>query len=84
MALPVCFTLPPSARHELLLLPLSPKPTLKSLNKAITALIATSPNCAEFMAKYKSSEAAADLIQEIRVRWGSGGEAGKGKGGWPE
>jgi hypothetical protein len=47
MALPLLFTLPPSNRHELILLDPSSKPSLKALNKQITSTIASSPNCAE-------------------------------------
>jgi hypothetical protein len=49
MALPLLFTLPPSNRHELILLDPSSKPSLKALNKQITSTIASSPNCAECM-----------------------------------
>ena len=69
MSFPILFTLPPSNRHELILLDTSSKPTLKALNKQITATIASSPNCAEFMGKYKSNEGPAEQIQEIRVHW---------------
>jgi hypothetical protein len=47
MSLPIMFTLAPSNRHEVILLDTSAKPTLKALNKQITATIAESPNCAE-------------------------------------
>ena len=49
MSLPLLFTLPPSNRHELILLDPSSKPSLKALNKQITSTIASSPNCAECM-----------------------------------
>ena len=44
--IPVMFTLPPSNRHELILLD-TEKPSLKALNKQITSTIESSPNCAE-------------------------------------
>jgi hypothetical protein len=47
MSIPLVFTLPPSNRHEVILLDTSSKPTLKALNKQITATIASSPNCEE-------------------------------------
>jgi hypothetical protein len=47
MSFPLLFTLPPSNRHEIILLDTSSKPTLKALNKQITATISSSPNCAE-------------------------------------
>jgi hypothetical protein len=47
MSFPIMFTLAPSNRHEIILLDTSSKPTLKALNKQITATIASSPNCAE-------------------------------------
>jgi hypothetical protein len=47
MSIPLVFTLPPSSRHEVILLDTSSKPTLKALNKQITATIASSPNCEE-------------------------------------
>jgi hypothetical protein len=45
--IPLLFKIAPSARHEVILLDTSAKPSLKALNKQITATIATSPNCAE-------------------------------------
>ncbi|KAF2184020.1 hypothetical protein K469DRAFT_196788 [Zopfia rhizophila CBS 207.26] len=80
MAIPVMFTLPPSNRHEIILLDTSSKPSLKSLNKQITSTIATSPNCSEFMGKYKSTDAV-EQINEIRVHWA---ESGRDRKVWPE
>lgn len=54
--IPVLFTIPPSNRHEVILIDTSSKPTLKALNAQITSTIADSPNCAEFMGKYKNKE----------------------------
>lgn len=58
-SIPLFFTLPPSNRHEIIILDLSNKITLKALNKQISATIKTSPNCVEFMAKHKSADAPA-------------------------
>ncbi|KAF1965627.1 hypothetical protein BU23DRAFT_560871 [Bimuria novae-zelandiae CBS 107.79] len=77
--IPVMFTLPPSNRHELILLDVE-KPSLKTLNKQITSTIASSPNCAEFMAKHKSKDVK-EQIQEIRVHWS---EEGRDRKVWPE
>lgn len=70
MSFPILFTIPPSSRHEFIVLDTSSKPTLKALNKQITATLAASPNCAEFMGKYKSAESK-EQIQEFRIHWSS-------------
>lgn len=80
MSLPLLFTLPPSSRHEFILLDTSSKPSLKSLNKQITATIAGSPNCAEFMGKYKSADVQ-ESIQEFKIHWDTKTRDGKI---WPE
>src|SRR5690242_19023408 len=68
---PLLFTIPPSNRHEFLILDTtSSKPTLKALNKQSTTTLASSPNCAEFMGKYKSTETK-EQIQEFRIHWSS-------------
>ncbi|KZM22314.1 uncharacterized protein EKO05_0000157 [Ascochyta rabiei] len=72
MSLPILFTIPPSNRHEFLVLDGTSKPTLKALNKQVTSTLASSPNCAEFMGKYKASGGASqEVIQEFRVHWSS-------------
>ncbi|CAO2653965.1 Nn.00g106980.m01.CDS01 [Neocucurbitaria sp. VM-36] len=81
MAFPLLFTLPPSNRHEIILLDTSSKPNLKSLNKQITSTIAASPNCAEFMGKYKSADAPQETIQEFKIHWDTKTRDGKI---WPE
>ncbi|KAL1604879.1 hypothetical protein SLS60_004419 [Paraconiothyrium brasiliense] len=78
--IPIMFTLPPSNRHELILLDIE-KPSLKALNKQLTATIASSPNCAEFMAKHKSQESAKEQILELRIHWS---ETGRDRKVWPE
>jgi hypothetical protein len=55
-SIPVLFTLPPSNRHEVILIDTSSKPSLKSLNAQITSTIRESPNCQEHMAKFKKQE----------------------------
>lgn len=70
MSFPLLFTIPPSSRHEFITLDSSSKPTLKALNKQITSTLSSSPNCAEFMGKYKSTETK-EQIQEFRIHWSS-------------
>ncbi|CAA9956903.1 hypothetical protein P3342_000602 [Pyrenophora teres f. teres] len=69
MSLPLLFTLPPSNRHEFLLLDTTTKPTLKSLNAQITSIAASSPNCAEFMAKHKAADGPKEIIHEFKIHW---------------
>lgn len=45
--IPILFTLPPSSRHEVILLDTAGKLSLKALNKQITTTIAASENCQE-------------------------------------
>jgi hypothetical protein len=47
MSIPVLFTLPPSNRHELILVSTASKPSLKALNKQVSETIKSSVNCAE-------------------------------------
>ena len=87
--IPVLFTLPPSSRHEFLLLPYksptsptAPAPiTIKELNRLIVATISKSPNCAEFMGSYKPQSDSPPHITEIRVHWA---EAGRDRRVWPQ
>ncbi|KAF1941364.1 hypothetical protein EJ02DRAFT_434809 [Clathrospora elynae] len=81
MSLPLLFTLPPSNRHEFLLLDTNSKINLKSLNKQITSIIASSPNCVEFMAKHKSADGPQETIQEFKMHWDTKTRDGKI---WPE
>ena len=76
---PLLFTLPPSSRHEILLIDASAPPPLKSLNQQILAAVKGSPNCAEFMDKYK--KAGEEGITQLRVHWA---EAGRDRRVWPE
>ncbi|KAF1848634.1 uncharacterized protein K460DRAFT_78744 [Cucurbitaria berberidis CBS 394.84] len=77
MSLPLLFTLPPSNRHEFILIDTSSKPTLKSLNKQITATITSSPNTAEFMGKFKAADAPKETIQEFKIHWDTKTRDGK-------
>ncbi|KAH9861437.1 hypothetical protein J1614_011183 [Plenodomus biglobosus] len=83
MPLPILFTIPPSNRHEFILPDEDPSapPTLKSLNKLITAKIAESPNCVEFMAHHKPASAPKETIQQLRMHWDTKGRDAKM---WPE
>ncbi|KAI7155573.1 hypothetical protein KC349_g6895 [Hortaea werneckii] len=83
---PVLFTIEGSSRHEVLLT--SPTQTLSTLQTHLTNLVATSPNCAEFMSKYRN-RSITETVSEIRVRWAiadSGTPAGSGRDGkiWPK
>ncbi|KAH7409918.1 hypothetical protein DE146DRAFT_330271 [Phaeosphaeria sp. MPI-PUGE-AT-0046c] len=80
-SIPILFTLPPSSRHEVILLDTSSKLSLKALNKQITATIAASENCKEFMAKHKSTSGPAEIIQEFKIHWDLKQRDGKL---WPE
>ncbi|CAI6340912.1 unnamed protein product [Periconia digitata] len=55
MSIPVLFTLPPSNRHEVILIDTTAKLSLKALNKQITSTIAESPNCAESLLSPRKS-----------------------------
>ncbi|KAF1916029.1 hypothetical protein BDU57DRAFT_450034 [Ampelomyces quisqualis] len=83
MTFPLLFTLPPSSHHEIICLSTSSQTSLKSLNKQITSTIASSPNCAEFMAKHKKADesGAPETIQELRVHWDTKTRDGRI---WPE
>ncbi|KAF1361596.1 hypothetical protein EJ07DRAFT_110308 [Lizonia empirigonia] len=70
MSSPILFTVPPSNRHEFIVLDTSSKPTLKALNKQIINTLASSPNCAEFMGKYKAQDVK-EQIQEFKIHWSS-------------
>ncbi|KAF2681493.1 hypothetical protein K458DRAFT_309667 [Lentithecium fluviatile CBS 122367] len=78
--IPLMFTLPPSNRHEVILIDPSNKPTLKALNKQITTTMKDSPNCSEFMSKYKSKDAVEQIL-EWRIHWS---ESGRDHKVWPE
>jgi hypothetical protein len=82
MSIPILFRLGSSNRHEIILLDTSSKLNLKSLNKQITTTVAASPNCAEFMGKYKKTdESSPEQIQEFKIHWDRVSRDGKI---WPE
>ncbi|KAF2714320.1 hypothetical protein K504DRAFT_456554 [Pleomassaria siparia CBS 279.74] len=83
MSIPILFTLPPSNRHEAILLDTTKAggPTLKSINKQVTAAMGTSPNCAEFMSKYKKTAETRETIESMRIHWA---ETGRDRNVWPE
>ncbi|KAF2232220.1 hypothetical protein EV356DRAFT_505630 [Viridothelium virens] len=70
---PVVFTISSSSRHDFLIL--STKTSLADLRNQISALAASSPNCAEFMSKYKKKDenAAKETVSEIKVKWAAEG-----------
>ncbi|RMY47678.1 hypothetical protein D0863_15580 [Hortaea werneckii] len=73
--------------HPLVLLT-SPTQTLSALQTALTNLATTSPNCAEFLSKYRNRNIT-ESVSEIRVRWAiadSRTPAGWGRDGkiWPK
>ncbi|KAI7284631.1 hypothetical protein KC340_g18439, partial [Hortaea werneckii] len=66
----------------------SPKQTLSALQTHLTNLATTSPNCAEFLSKYRN-RSITESVSEIRVRWAiadPGTPAGSGRDGkiWPK
>ncbi|KAF2673803.1 hypothetical protein BT63DRAFT_167129 [Microthyrium microscopicum] len=69
-AVPVLFTINGSSRHEVILL--SPThATLDGVAAEIAQLASSSPNCAEFMGKYKKKgeDGAEEEVEEISVKW---------------
>ncbi|KAF2843476.1 hypothetical protein M501DRAFT_994415 [Patellaria atrata CBS 101060] len=73
MPFPILFTIGGN-RHELILVPHDTP--LGDLNDAIARAAASSPNCAEFMSKYKKQEEA-ETVTEIKVRWSAQGRDAK-------
>ncbi|RMZ13179.1 hypothetical protein D0864_00484 [Hortaea werneckii] len=75
---PILFTIEGSSRHEVLLT--SPTQTLSALQTALTNLATTSPNCAEFLSKYRNRNITESAIAD------SGTPAGSGRDGkiWPK
>ncbi|KAF2103788.1 hypothetical protein NA57DRAFT_50657 [Rhizodiscina lignyota] len=65
---PIIFTIDGSGRHEVLLIDKSIK--LSKLSEIISAVSAQSPNCREYMSKYKSG---GEKVAELRVKWSSVG-----------
>ena len=71
---PLLFTLNGATRHEIIMV--TPSTPLKALNKAVTsAASSASPNCSEFMSKYKKKDE--ESIVEMKVHWSSAGRDSK-------
>jgi len=72
-AVPILFTVNGSTRHELMLI--SPThATLDGISAEMVSLAESSPNCAEFMNKYKKKpeqgeHTGQDGVTEIKVKW---------------
>lgn len=69
-AVPILFTVNGATRHELMLI--SPThATLDGISAEMISLASSSPNCAEFMSKYKKpgEEGVEAAVEEIKVRW---------------
>jgi hypothetical protein len=67
---PILFTVNGSSRHELMLI--SPThATLDGITQEMISLAASSPNCAEFMGKYKQKKEDTDeaVVEELKVKW---------------
>jgi hypothetical protein len=68
-SVPILFTVNGSARHDIVLVHPG-KATLQGLYAEIETLTASSPNCEEFMSKYKKKPEAGELqVTELRVKW---------------
>lgn len=75
----ILFTVGGSNRHEIISLPSSI--SLKTLNSAISSAVASSPNCAEFMSKYKKESEEPEQVSEMKIRWSPAGRDAKI---WPQ
>jgi hypothetical protein len=64
--IPLLFSIENSNRHELFII--SSAAGLSDLTSEIETLAASSPNCKEFMSKYK--KAGEEKVVELKVRWG--------------
>lgn len=71
--LPILFAIDGSGRHELFII--STAAGLSDLTSEIESLVVSSPNCKEFMSKYK--KAGDEKVAEIKVKWGSTGRDSK-------
>jgi len=67
--IPIMFAIENSNRHELFII--STAAGLSDLTSEIETLAASSPNCKEFMSKYK--KAGGEQVAEIKVKWGAAG-----------
>ncbi|KAF2279825.1 uncharacterized protein EI97DRAFT_465002 [Westerdykella ornata] len=80
-SIPLLFTLPPSNRHEVILVDTISKLSLKCLNQQIVAAMEGSPNCKEFMAQYSPTAGLPRTIEELRIHWAA---SGRDRKAWPE
>ena len=51
---------------------MNPGHDLEQLKAKVAELATSSPNCAEFMSKYKSKDSS-EAVKEIRIKWASEG-----------
>ncbi|KAJ9645741.1 hypothetical protein H2199_002781 [Coniosporium tulheliwenetii] len=77
MPFPILFAIDGSHRHEIMLV--ESTDSLKTLNAKISSLAADSPNCQEFMSKYRK-KGGPQHITEMKVRWSTAGREAKT---WP-
>jgi hypothetical protein len=71
--IPLIFSIDGSARHELFII--STAASLSDLISEIESLTASSPNCKEFMSKYK--KAGEEKVAELKMKWGVAGRESK-------
>jgi hypothetical protein len=71
--IPVIFQIAGSARHELFII--STASGLSDIKSEIETLAASSPNCKEYMSKYKKE--GKETVAEIKVKWGAAGRDAK-------
>lgn len=76
--IPIIFTIDKSNRHELFII--STASSLSDITSEIESLSASSPNCKEFMSKYKKQ--GEEKVTEIKVKWGAAG--GRDSKIWPQ
>lgn len=52
---------------------MNPGHEFEDLKKQIETLASSSPNCAEFMSKFKKKEDSQEKVKEVKVRWAAEG-----------
>ncbi|KAK5019353.1 hypothetical protein BJ546DRAFT_1051135 [Cryomyces antarcticus] len=67
---PVVFTIDGSSRHEIIMI--NPGLSVADLTSKIEELASSSPNCEEFMSKYKKKDAV-EHVTNITVKWAAEG-----------
>jgi len=68
--IPLLFTITNSNRHELFIV--STASSYSDLTSEIASIASTSPNCEEFMSKYKKK--GEEKVVEVKVKWGNAGQ----------